>query len=247
VSCEQFLTEHAQAILSFCIRKTLQHTDMYLQPTFLICPKVRTQTPSSSRTQVQEKFAQSFLARECRAAAAAGDEAAQVAAVRDALKAAYATIVQVSRLRIDIIVIVSSVMRAFAMESSSIDTPSCLLQAWICAVWLDSSVAVCETVFVQVQAFTYYSVSVSSLPFFMGLNEWTALLDECGIPDNETAGVKRSDLDTIFIVCTRKVRVACDPAEGKMSSSLCPCKCCGCTCSNIDAHIQAEHLQSHLQ
>ena len=60
-----------------------------------------------------------------------------------------------------------------------------------------------------VQAFTYHSVSVSAAPFFMGLNEWTALLDLCGIPDNETVGVKRSDLDTIFIVCTRKARARC--------------------------------------
>lgn len=56
-----------------------------------------------------------------------------------------------------------------------------------------------------VPAFMYYSCSVSSVPFFMGLNEFTALLDDCQIPDNESQGVKRSDLDTAFIVCTRKV------------------------------------------
>lgn len=56
-----------------------------------------------------------------------------------------------------------------------------------------------------VPAFMFYSCSVSAMPFFMGLNEFTALLDECAIPDNESQGVKRSDLDTVFIVCTRKV------------------------------------------
>jgi hypothetical protein len=58
---------------------------------------------------------------------------------------------------------------------------------------------------ILVQAFTFYSVSVLAIPFFMGLNEFTAFLDVCKIPDNETPGIKRSDLDTIFIVCTRKV------------------------------------------
>jgi hypothetical protein len=56
-----------------------------------------------------------------------------------------------------------------------------------------------------VPTFMFYSCSVSALPFFMGLNEFTAFLDECHIPDNESQGVKRSDLDTTFIVCTRKV------------------------------------------
>jgi hypothetical protein len=56
-----------------------------------------------------------------------------------------------------------------------------------------------------VPAFMFYSCSVSAMPFFMGLNEFTAFLDECAIPDNESQGVKRSDLDTVFIVCTRKV------------------------------------------
>lgn len=63
-----------------------------------------------------------------------------------------------------------------------------------------------------VPAFMYYSCSVSSVPFFMGLNEFTALLDDCQIPDNESQGVKRSDLDTAFIVCTRKVRRGRYPA-----------------------------------
>lgn len=58
-----------------------------------------------------------------------------------------------------------------------------------------------------VPVFMFYSCSVSSVPFFMGLNEFTALLDDCQIPDNESQGVKRSDLDTVFIVCTRKVQL----------------------------------------
>eukprot|EP00892_Ulva_mutabilis_P009697 jgi/Ulvmu1/709/UM010_0081.1 len=64
-----------------------------------------------------------------------------------------------------------------------------------------------------VPAFMFYSCSVSTVPFFMGLNEFTALLDECHIPDNESQGVKRSDLDTVFIVCTRKEK----PKDGKLT------------------------------
>jgi hypothetical protein len=99
---------------------------------------------------VQEKFSQSFLARECRNSKESGaPEATQISAVRDVLRTWYGTVVQ---------------------------------------------------------AFTYYSVSVSSVPFFMGLNEWSALMEICGVPDNDSPGAKRSDLDTIFIVCVRKAR-----------------------------------------
>ena len=102
--------------------------------------------------RAQEKFAQNFLARECRNSKETSDsEAEQVEGVRAAFREQYASLVQ---------------------------------------------------------AFAYYSASVSAAPFFMGLNEFTAFLDECRIPDNEVAGVKRSDLDTIFIVCTRKARPA---------------------------------------
>lgn len=105
---------------------------------------------SCTAVLLQEKFAQNFLARECRNSKETADsEAEQLEAVRAAFRDHYPALVQ---------------------------------------------------------AFTFYSCSVSATPFFMGLNEFTAFLDECKIPDNEVPGVKRSDLDTVFIVCTRKVR-----------------------------------------
>jgi hypothetical protein len=77
-----------------------------------------------------------------------------------------------------------------------------------------------------VPTFMYYSCSVSAMPFFMGLNEFTAFLDECAIPENESQGVKRSDLDTIFIVCTRKVRKQC----------YAPCRHCCAACCGSHTH-----------
>ena len=35
----------------------------------------------------------------------------------------------------------------------------------------------------------------------MPLNAFTSFLEDCSIPDNESPSVKRSDCDTIFIVC----------------------------------------------
>lgn len=108
---------------------------------------------ADTRSKLQEKFSQNFLARECRGAKDGGDgEAAAVAAVRAALQRHYGRLVP---------------------------------------------------------AHMFYSCSVSTVPFFMGLNEFSSLLDDCQIPDNESQGVKRSDLDTAFIVCTRKVRRGC--------------------------------------
>jgi hypothetical protein len=98
---------------------------------------------------VQEKFSQSFLARECRNN-------------KDSNKS----------------------------EAEQISLVCAILKKWFHAI---------------VPVFVYYSVSASAVPFFMGLNEFTSFLDECLIPDNESQGVKRSDLDTVFIVCTRKV------------------------------------------
>lgn len=50
-------------------------------------------------------------------------------------------------------------------------------------------------------AFLYYAALGSGDPYHMPLNAYTTFLDECTISDNESQFIKRSDCDTIFIVC----------------------------------------------
>jgi hypothetical protein len=40
----------------------------------------------------------------------------------------------------------------------------------------------------------------------MSLNPFTTFLDDCQIPDPESQYIKRSDCDTMFIVCNFQVR-----------------------------------------
>jgi hypothetical protein len=49
--------------------------------------------------------------------------------------------------------------------------------------------------------FVYYASMGSGDPYHLSLNSYTTFLDDCGIPDNDSASIKRSDCDTIFIVC----------------------------------------------
>jgi hypothetical protein len=49
--------------------------------------------------------------------------------------------------------------------------------------------------------FTYYAAVGGGSPYHMALNAYTTLLDDAGVPDNEAPYIKRSDCDTIFIVC----------------------------------------------
>jgi hypothetical protein len=48
--------------------------------------------------------------------------------------------------------------------------------------------------------FVYYSNGGND-PYHMSLNAFTTLLDDAGIPDPDSLSIKRSDCDTIFIVC----------------------------------------------
>ncbi|KAK9816567.1 hypothetical protein WJX72_002063 [[Myrmecia] bisecta] len=48
--------------------------------------------------------------------------------------------------------------------------------------------------------FVFYGCSGGSDTFHIGLNAFTAFLDDCKIPDPESQSVKRSDCDTVFIV-----------------------------------------------
>ncbi|KAJ9524025.1 hypothetical protein QJQ45_022487, partial [Haematococcus lacustris] len=50
-------------------------------------------------------------------------------------------------------------------------------------------------------AFLYYAAMGASDPYHMSLNAYTAFLDECQIADSESNYLKRSDCDTIFIIC----------------------------------------------
>eukprot|EP00198_Chlamydomonas_reinhardtii_P003541 XP_001692877.1 flagellar associated protein [Chlamydomonas reinhardtii] len=52
-----------------------------------------------------------------------------------------------------------------------------------------------------VGAFVYYATGGSSDPYHMSLNAFTTFLDECCIADSESQYCKRSDCDTVFIVC----------------------------------------------
>lgn len=50
-------------------------------------------------------------------------------------------------------------------------------------------------------AFTFYAAAAGGGdPYHMSLNAFTSFLDDAGIPDAESASIKRSDCDTIFIV-----------------------------------------------
>lgn len=49
--------------------------------------------------------------------------------------------------------------------------------------------------------FVYYAAQGSGDPYHMPLNAYTTFLDDCSIPDAESQSIKRSDCDTIFIVC----------------------------------------------
>ena len=53
---------------------------------------------------------------------------------------------------------------------------------------------------VFVPVFVFYCCSASGSSFHMSLNAFTQFLDDCCIPDVESQSVKRSDLDTVFIV-----------------------------------------------
>ncbi len=50
-------------------------------------------------------------------------------------------------------------------------------------------------------AFVYYASLGSGDPYHMPLNAFTTFLEEAGVPDNDSPNVKRSDCDTIFIMC----------------------------------------------
>jgi len=50
-------------------------------------------------------------------------------------------------------------------------------------------------------AFIYFAAGGSGDPYHMTLNSFTTYLDECQVADPESPSIKRSDCDTIFIVC----------------------------------------------
>ena len=54
-------------------------------------------------------------------------------------------------------------------------------------------------------AFVYYASGGSADPYHMSLNAYTSFLDDCQIPDSESQLIKRSDCDTMFIVCNFQV------------------------------------------
>ena len=142
VSRHKRVKEEAELLCDTCLKVVGDHLLMLFENLQLSSLQTILRT-------VQEKFAQGFLARECKAATGDADASAATAALRATLYKWYST-----------------------------------LSA----------------------AFAYYAVSVSSAPFFMGLNEFSALLKDCNIPDNEVTGCKVSDLDTIHMVCCKKVR-----------------------------------------
>ena len=58
-------------------------------------------------------------------------------------------------------------------------------------------------------AFLYFCMSggdVGEDAYSMGLNQWTAFLVDCEIPDNSSKSCRASDLDTAFIVTNFEVR-----------------------------------------
>ncbi|MEW5306191.1 MAG: hypothetical protein WDW36_008675 [Sanguina aurantia] len=50
-------------------------------------------------------------------------------------------------------------------------------------------------------SFVYYTATSSGDPYHMSLNAFTSFFDECSIADSDAQFIKRSDCDTIFIVC----------------------------------------------
>ena len=54
-------------------------------------------------------------------------------------------------------------------------------------------------------AFVYYASGGSTDPYHMSLNAYTSFLDDCQIPDPESQFIRRSDCDTLFIVCNYQV------------------------------------------
>ena len=54
-------------------------------------------------------------------------------------------------------------------------------------------------------AFVYYASGGSTDPYHMSLNAYTSFLDDCQIPDAESQFIRRSDCDTLFIVCNYQV------------------------------------------
>jgi len=51
----------------------------------------------------------------------------------------------------------------------------------------------------------YYAGQGSADPYHMSLNPFSVFMDDCQIPDPESQFIKRSDCDTIFIVCNFQV------------------------------------------
>lgn len=49
-------------------------------------------------------------------------------------------------------------------------------------------------------AFMFYATGGND-PYHMPLNSFTSFLDDATIPDPDSLSIKRSDCDTIFIVC----------------------------------------------
>lgn len=171
---------------------------------------------SRARAAVQERFSQSFLTRECRAAGQTEEEG--VDALRAIVRRHYASLVpaftfyscSVSSVRASC----TETRRERARRGSGVlggQGGSWMLRR-------SSKRGQCRDQRSRRQSARFARSGRSKpdaceaqgigaqVPFFMGLNEFTAFLDECHIPDNESQGAKRSDLDTVFIVCTRKAR-----------------------------------------
>lgn len=53
---------------------------------------------------------------------------------------------------------------------------------------------------VEYSAFMFYATGGND-PYHMPLNSFTSFLDDAAIPDPDSLSIKRSDCDTIFIVC----------------------------------------------
>lgn len=61
---------------------------------------------------------------------------------------------------------------------------------------------VLKEVYVKIYgAFVFYGSQGTGDPYHMSMNAFTSFLDDCAIPDNESQNVKRSDCDTMFIIC----------------------------------------------
>lgn len=60
--------------------------------------------------------------------------------------------------------------------------------------------SVCVSPQVVYSAFMFYATGGND-PYHMPLNSFTSFLDDAAIPDPDSLSIKRSDCDTIFIVC----------------------------------------------